>query len=60
MQHPALEDAVKRLDGQVPTLITYMLHHAHALPEVVLPFLKLLEEDDSAYEESVRQQRICF
>ena len=51
---------MKRLDGQVPTLITYMLHHAHALPEVVLPFLKLLEEDDSAYEESVRQQRICF
>lgn len=51
---------VKRLDGQVPTMITYMLHHAHALPEVVLPFLKLLEEDDSTYEESVRQQRISF
>lgn len=39
------EVVIKPLTGQAPVITTYMLHHAHMLPDAVLPFMKLLEDD---------------
>lgn len=51
---------IRECQGQTPTLITYLMHHAQALPDVVLPFLKLLEDEETLSEEIVRQQRLSL
>ena len=36
---------IKPLTGHAPVSTTYMLHHAQEIPAMVLPFMKLLEDD---------------
>lgn len=36
---------IKPLNGMAPVITTYRLHHAEHLPDTVLPFMKLLEDD---------------
>jgi len=38
---------IKPLNGMAPVITTYMLHHAEHLPDTVLPFMKLFEDDAS-------------
>lgn len=43
--HESSSVVVKPLNGMAPVITTYMLHHAEHLPDTVLPFMKLLEDD---------------
>lgn len=43
--HESSTVVIKPLNGMVPVITTYMLHHADHLPDTVLPFMKLLEDD---------------
>lgn len=44
--HDNPEVVVRTLDGMAPVITTHMLHHAEHLPDTVLPFMKLLEDDE--------------
>ncbi|WP_022955710.1 LysR family transcriptional regulator [Perlucidibaca piscinae] len=44
--HDTAEVVIKPLGGFAPVITTYMLHHAQHLPDTVLPFMKLLEDDE--------------
>lgn len=44
--HDNHEVVIRPLDGMAPVITTHMLHHAEHLPDTVLPFMKLLEDDE--------------
>lgn len=44
--HDGSDVVVRPLDGFAPVITTYMVHHAEHLPDTVLPFMKLLEDDE--------------
>ena len=46
--HGRNEVVIKSLAGQAPTITTYMLHNAQFIPDAVMPFMKLLEDDAPA------------